>query len=119
MVFARYEYWITISLLLIGLYGTVAKHNLVKKLIGLNIVQSATILFFIALSVKHGGTVPILPHHGGAPAAAAFMSPLPHVLMLTAIVVMVSTTGVAFALAIRIYQHYGTLDERRLLERSR
>jgi multicomponent Na+:H+ antiporter subunit C len=114
---ARFEYWMTILLLLIGFYGLLAKHNLVKKVIGLNIVQSATILFFLSMSLKTGGTVPILPHHG-APELHVYISPLPHVLMLTAIVVMVSTSGVAFALLIRIHRRYGTLDERAILGRG-
>lgn len=114
MLFDRYEYWITGLLLVIGLYGLVAKQNLVKKLIGLNIVQSATILLFIAMSVKPGGTIPIIPHHAGHD-PITYMSPLPHVLMLTAIVVMVSTSGVAFALLILIYRRFGSLSERVLL----
>ena len=118
MIVDRYEYWMTAALLLIGLYGLTAKHNLVKKLIGLNIVQSATILFFISMSLKPGGTVPILPHGVLDSRNVVYMSPLPHVLMLTAIVVMVSTSGVAFALVIRIYRRYHTLDERALLGRS-
>ncbi len=113
MIEARYEYWMTAVLLVIGFYGLTMKRNLVKKLIGLNIVQNATIFLFLSFSLKPGGTVPILPH-GGEVSAAPFMSPLPHVLMLTAIVVMVSTSGVAFALLIRIYRRYGTLDERHL-----
>jgi multicomponent Na+:H+ antiporter subunit C len=92
-----------------------------KKLIGLNILQSAIVLFFVSLSIKPRGTVPILPHHAehGGHAAAVYMSPLPHVLMLTAIVVMVATTGVALALLIRIHRHYGSLDETVLLGRRR
>ena len=117
---ARFEYWMTAGLIVIGFYGMIAKRNLVKKLIGLNIMQAAIVLFFISLSVKSGGTVPILPHHAGAHhPPEIYMSPLPHVLMLTAIVVMVSTSGVAFALLIRIYQRYGTLDEARLLGKLR
>jgi multicomponent Na+:H+ antiporter subunit C len=113
---ARFEYWMTAGLILIGFYGMIGKRNLVKKLIGLNILQAAIVLFFVSFAVKTGGTVPILPHHPAAHhGPEIYMSPLPHVLMLTAIVVMVSTTGVAFALLIRIYRQYGTLDEERLL----
>jgi multicomponent Na+:H+ antiporter subunit C len=113
---ARFEYWMTAGLILIGFYGMIGKRNLVKKLIGLNILQAAIVLFFVSFAVKTGGTVPILPHHLAAHhGPEIYMSPLPHVLMLTAIVVMVSTTGVAFALLIRIYRQYGTLDEERLL----
>jgi multicomponent Na+:H+ antiporter subunit C len=114
VVESRFEYWMTAALVLTGLHGMLTKRNLVKKLIGLNILQSAIILLFVSLSVKPGGTVPILPHHG-TQGTEIYMSPLPHVLMLTAIVVMVSTSGVAFALLIRIYRRYGTLDESALL----
>jgi multicomponent Na+:H+ antiporter subunit C len=118
VVAARYEYWMTAALILTGLYALLVKRNLLKKLIGLNILQSAVVLLFVSLSIKSRGTVPILPHHPVQP-AGVYMSPLPHVLMLTAIVVMVATTGVALALLIRIHRHYGTLDERILLGRKR
>ena len=116
---ARFAYWMTTLLLLIGFYGIIAKRNLVKKLIGLNIIQSAIILFFISLSAKRGGTVPIVPHHGPESETLIYASPLPHVLMLTAIVVMVATAGVALALVIQIYRRYGALDEGLLLGRGR
>lgn len=113
---SRFEYWMTTALIVIGFYGIVAKRNLVKQLIGLNIMQTAIILLFISMSVQPGGTVPIIdPSRSGA----IYMSPLPHVLMLTAIVVMVATAGVAFALLIRIHRRFGTLEEDELLERSR
>jgi multicomponent Na+:H+ antiporter subunit C len=119
LIEARFEYWMTAGLIVIGFYGMLGKRNLVKKLIGLNILQAAVVLLFTSFAVKTGGTVPIIPHHPGAHGAEIYMSPLPHVLMLTAIVVMVSTTGVAFALLIRIYRDYGTLDEERLLGQRR
>jgi len=93
------------------------KRNLVKKLIALNILQTAIILLFISMSLRRGGTVPIIAP-GQENADVVYMSPLPHVLMLTAIVVMVGTAGVAFALLIRIYQRYGTLEEDELLGRG-
>ncbi|GIW41169.1 MAG: Na+/H+ antiporter subunit C [Candidatus Binatia bacterium] len=115
-MFEHFEYWATLALFLLGLYGVLAKRNLAKKLVGLGIVQSATILFFIVLGLREGGTIPIVPHHAGHE-PLVYMSPLPQVLMLTAIVVAVSTSGVAFALLIRIYRTSGTLDEREVLER--
>jgi len=118
VVTERYEYWMTTALIATGLYGIMAKKNLVKKMIGLTIVQTAIILLFIAMTLKAGGTVPIIAP-GAGQADVVYMSPLPHVLMLTAIVVMVGTAGVAFALLIRIYRRYGTLEEDQLLERSR
>ncbi len=115
MIAARYEYWMTAALFLIGLYGVTMKRNLVMKLIGLNLMQSATILFVVALGVKWNGVLPIVPAHGEAvPPGTVYTAALPHVLMLTAIVVSVSVTGVAIALLILLYRSYGTLDERKL-----
>ena len=113
---ARYAYWLTTVLLVIGLYGMGGKRNLVKKLIGMNIFQSAIILFFVAGSVKEGATVPII--EGGLHEAidvAAYANPLPHVLMLTAIVVSVAITGVALAFLIAMYKQHGTLEEEAIL----
>lgn len=112
-----YNYWMYIALMMIGFYAMMAKRNLIKKIIGMNIFQSAIILFYISISVKKGATVPILEHaHGGHGAHHAvdvmqYANPLPHVLMLTAIVVMVATLGVALAVAIMIYKRYHTLEE--------
>ena len=112
-----YNYWMYIALMMIGFYAMMAKRNLIKKIIGMNIFQSAIILFYISISVKKGATVPILEHaHGGHGAhhsvdVMQYANPLPHVLMLTAIVVMVATLGVALAVAIMIYKRYHTLEE--------
>ena len=116
-VVAHYNYWAYVALMMIGFYGMMAKRNLIKKIIGMNIFQSAIILFYISTSVKKGGvTVPILEHaHEGHGAHGVdvmqYANPLPHVLMLTAIVVMVATLGVALAVAIMIYRRYGTVEE--------
>ena len=113
----HYNYWMYIGLMMIGFYAMMAKRNLIKKIIGMNIFQSAIIFFYISTSVKKGGaTVPILEHaHEGHEAHAIdvmqYANPLPHVLMLTAIVVMVATLGVALAVAIMIYRRYNTLEE--------
>ena len=118
-ILGHLNYWLTTLLLLIGLHGMLIRPNLVKKLMAMNVMQVAVIMFFISLAVKTGGTAPI-ELHGDAhatPQAAAYINPLPHALMLTAIVVSVSTTGVALALLIRIYRHYGTLEEPEILER--
>jgi multicomponent Na+:H+ antiporter subunit C len=107
------HYVLTTVVLLIGLYGMLAQHHLLKKLMAMNIVQVGVIMFFIALAEKTGATVPIQRH--GVTNATAYINPLPHALMLTAIVVGVSTTGVALALLIRLHRHYGTLEERQVL----
>lgn len=115
-IVAKYNYWAYIALMLIGLYGIIAKKNLVKKIVGMNIFQTAIILFYISTSVKKGATLPIIQsgghgHGEAAVHAAQYLNPLPHVLMLTAIVVSVATLGVALALAIKVYRRFGTLDE--------
>jgi len=113
------HYWLSAALLVIGLYGMLAKPNLVRKLMAMNILQVAVIMFFISLAAKSGATVPIAVEGDEARVATAYVNPLPHALMLTAIVVSVSTTGVALALLIRIHRRYGTLNEVELLEKLR
>jgi len=108
----RYNYYMAVIIMLIGLYAMIAKSNLIKKVIGLNIFQTAIYLFYISIADVEGGTAPIL-----VPGTdVVYVNPLPHVLILTAIVVGVSITAVAYALAIRIYQSYGTIEEDELLE---
>ena len=110
-----YNYWVYIVLMMIGLYAIIVKKNLVKKIIGMNIVQTAIILFFVSIGAKRGATIPIIAHGHGeevhAVHAVDYINPLPHVLMLTAIVVSVATLGVALAMAIKLYQEYNTLEE--------
>jgi multicomponent Na+:H+ antiporter subunit C len=115
LIIAKYNYWAVVVLIAIGLYAMIAKKNLVKKIIGMNIFQTAIILFYVSIGAKRGATLPIIEHLQGEGAHAAhavdYINPLPHVLMLTAIVVSVATLGVALALAMKIYFHYGTLEE--------
>ncbi|MEA3334152.1 MAG: cation:proton antiporter subunit C [Pseudomonadota bacterium] len=116
-ILAKYNYWIYVVLMMIGLYAMMGKRNLVKKLIGMNIFQTSIILLFVSMGVKKGGaTVPILlgDGHGHGEQliqVADYLNPLPHVLMLTAIVVSIATTGVALATLILIYKRYHTLEE--------
>jgi multicomponent Na+:H+ antiporter subunit C len=112
----NYPYWVAISLLMLGLYTMIAHRNLFKKLVGLTIFQTAIILFFLLTSVKRDATLPIVPP--GPIDPAAFMNPLPHALMLTAIVVMVATTGVALAILVRLYALHGSLEEAEIDESS-
>lgn len=109
-----YPYYLSTLLMAIGIWGMVGKHNLMKKLIGMNIFQTAIILFFISTSVKFGATVPTYDPELGVTNPALYVNPLPHVLMLTAIVVMVATNGVALALLLLIYRRYHSIDEREI-----
>ena len=152
----HWHYWMCIALMMLGLYIVIARENLVKKMMGLNIFQVAVIMFYVSMAKVKGGTAPIIPgyeaphgeDHGpegssheaaahgheaaeaghatgdGAHEAAThghelatdmaevlFSNPLPHVLMLTAIVVGVATTAVGLALIVRIQEAYGTVEE--------
>ncbi len=119
IVISKLNYWIYISLMMIGLYAMIVKNNLVKKIIGMNILQTAVILFFISIGAKNKATIPIIEHAHGAGDQAVqalnYINPLPHVLMLTAIVVAVATLGVALALIIKLHQQYNTLEEDEIL----
>jgi multicomponent Na+:H+ antiporter subunit C len=120
-IISKYNYWVYITLMMIGFYAMIAKNNLAKKLVGMNIFQTAIILFFVSTGSKRNATIPILEHVHGEAAhhavnVAQYLNPLPHVLMLTAIVVMVSTFGVALALLIIIYRKYRTLEEDEIFE---
>ena len=121
-IIAKYNYWIYVVLMMIGFYAMIGKRNLVKKLLGMNIFQTAIILFFVSIGVKKGGGIPIVDKYqalAGGVDAATIVNPLPHVLMLTAIVVGVSVTGVALAVLIRIHKEFGTLEEDEILEKLR
>ena len=104
-------YLLCFLLLTVGLYGMLIKRNYVKKVIGMTIFQAAIILFFIQIAYKRGGTVPVQNPALPLDQSDAYINPLPHALMLTAIVVGVATVGVALSLLIRVYKAYGSLDE--------
>ena len=101
-----YNYWIVIALMMSGLYALIARGNLIRKLIGLNIFQAAVFLLYISLGFVRDGAAPIL-----TPGIDTYSNPLPHVLILTAIVVGVATTALGLALAVRIHRAYGTIDD--------
>jgi multicomponent Na+:H+ antiporter subunit C len=107
---ARYVYLFVLLLLAIGLWGVLAKGNLIKKVLGMTIFQTAIYLFFIQGSFKEGGTAPVIDP-GIGPDPAAYVDPLPHLLILTAIVVGAGLLGMALSLVIRIYRTHGSLDE--------
>ncbi len=111
---SRYVYLMIVILLAIGLYGMLGKRNLLKKLIGMNIFQTAVFLFFIEGATKWGASVPVIDPRLGME-AANYVNPLPHVLILTGIVVGLSLTGVALAFLLIIYRNYKTLDDRSIM----
>lgn len=112
---AKYNYIIYITLMMIGLYAIIVKSNLVKKIIGMNIFQTSIILFYVSIAYKSGKTIPVVPYNThDIVQASDYINPLPHVLMLTAIVVSVATLGVALSLVMKIYRQYGTLEEKEI-----
>jgi multicomponent Na+:H+ antiporter subunit C len=145
IIVANFNYWVYVALMMIGLFAMISKNNLIKKLIGMSIFQTAIILFYVSLSVKgttDNVSIPIVHHHEPAADAKAehedgsqghddsaatdhhgshavnsaqYANPLPHVLMLTAIVVGVATLGVALAVSQLLYKDYGTLEEDEIL----
>ena len=101
-----YHYWVVIFLMMAGLYVVISRSNLVKKVIGLNVFQVSVIMFYISMGKVRGGTAPI-----EASGFDIYSNPLPHVLMLTAIVVGVATTAVALSLVVRINEAYGSIED--------
>jgi multicomponent Na+:H+ antiporter subunit C len=115
-VLAKYNYWVSVALMLIGFYGIFAKDNLIKKVIGLTIFQTAIFLYFISLGAVKGGTAPIV-NEEIIRKGYVYANPLPHVLILTAIVVSVATAAVALSLIIRMHDEYGSIEESEIIER--
>lgn len=108
-----FNYWVFAILLMIGFYAVVAKINLIKKLLGLALFQSAVFLLYITMGRVEGGTAPIFP---AGTTEGIFANPLPQVLILTAIVVGISTTSLGLGLAVRIREAYGTIEESEISE---
>jgi multicomponent Na+:H+ antiporter subunit C len=106
-VLGHYNYWMFVILMMTGLYITVSRGNLIKKIIGLNIFQAAVFMLYISMGKITGGTAPVLIEDPDA----VYSNALPHVLILTAIVVGIATTAVALALILRIRETYGTIEE--------
>ena len=110
----HYNYVITIFLMVGGLYAVIARGNMIKKLVGLAIFQTSVYLLYIEPAKIVGGTAPILD-----PAFTVYSNPLPHVLILTAIVVGVATLALGLALVVRINEAYGTVEEDEIFETDR
>lgn len=111
---AHYNYLAAVALMMIGLYVVMSHANLVKKLLGLSVFQVAVFMLYISLGKLPGGTAPILD-----PAYTVYSHPLPHVLILTAIVVGVATTALGLAIVVRIHEAYGTIEEDEALAKDR
>lgn len=106
-ILGLYNYWIFVILMMCGFYVVIASGNLIKKLVGLNIFQTSVFILYISVGKIVGGTAPIFV----ADPAAVYSNPLPHVLILTAIVVGIATTALGLALVVRIHEAYGTIEE--------
>ena len=112
--FGLYNYWIVVFLMIAGLYIVIARENLIKKLVGLNVFQASVFILYITMGKVDGGTAPIIGE-----GIEVYSNPLPHVLILTAIVVGVATTALGLALVVRINEAYGTIEDDELEERER
>jgi len=106
MVLGLYNYWIVIILMMIGFYVVIAQGNLIKKIVGLNIFQTSVFILYISMGKVRDGAAPILTD-----GVEIYSNPLPHVLILTAIVVGVATTALALGLVVRIREAFGSIEE--------
>ncbi len=111
----HWNYLAVITLMMIGLYIMISRGNLVKKIMGMNMFQTSVILLYVSMGKVTGGTAPILIEGADD---VLYSNPLPHVLMLTAIVVGISVTALGLALVIRIQRAYGTAEEAELRQRD-
>lgn len=113
-ILGHFNYWIFIVLMMCGFYMVIASDNLIKKLVGLSIFQTSVFILYISMGKIIGGTAPIVIDK-----AAVYSNPLPHVLILTAIVVGVATTSLGLALVVRIQEAYGTIEADEILAQDR
>jgi multicomponent Na+:H+ antiporter subunit C len=113
MFLGLYNYWIVVILMMIGFYIVIAHGNLIKKIIGLTIFQTSVFIFYISMAKVNGGTAPILGE-----GITTYSNPLPHVLILTAIVVGIATTALGLALTVRIKEAYGSIEEQEIQEKD-
>jgi len=113
MLLGLYNYWVVVVLMMIGFYIVIAHGNLVKKIIGLSIFQTSVFIFYISMAKIDGATAPIL-----ADGIEKYSNPLPHVLILTAIVVGIATTALGLALVVRIREAYGSIEEEEIQKKD-
>ncbi len=111
-LFAQWNYFLVIILMMLGFYAVIARGNMVKKMVGLNIFQTSVFMLYISMGKVTSGTAPILT----GDSSTVYSNPLPHVLILTAIVVGVATTAVGFALIIRIQESFGSIEDDEITE---
>jgi multicomponent Na+:H+ antiporter subunit C len=111
-LFAQWNYFLVIILMMLGFYAVIARGNMVKKMVGLNIFQTSVFMLYISMGKVSNGTAPILT----GDSSTVYSNPLPHVLILTAIVVGVATTAVGYALIIRIHESFGTIEDDEIIE---
>ncbi len=105
-ILGHYNYWVVVFVMMVGFYTVIARGNLIKKIAGLNIFQVSVFMLYISIGNVTGGTTPII-----ADGFSSYSNPLPHVLILTAIVVGVATTALGLALVVRIRDAYGSVEE--------
>lgn len=117
LILTHWNYMVVVLLMCIGLYMVISRHNLVKKLIGLAIFQTSLFLLYISLGWVEGGTAPIIMKKTSE--AVLYANPLPHVLILTAIVVGVATTALGLSLVLKIHDAFGSIEEDDLLTEKR
>ena len=113
MLLGLYNYWIVVVLMMVGFYIVIAHGNLIKKIVGLSIFQTSVFIFYISIAKVDGGTAPIL-----AEGISQYSNPLPHVLILTAIVVGIATTALGLALTVRIKEAYGSIEEEEIQKKD-
>ncbi len=106
IIISHYNYWVVIMLMMAGFYTVISRGNLIKKIAGINIFQTSVFLMYVSIGYVSEGTPPII-----AEGFTRYSNPLPHVMILTAIVVGVSTTALGLALVVRIKEAYGTIEE--------
>jgi len=113
MFLGLYNYWVVVVLMMVGFYIVIAHGNLIKKIVGLSIFQTSVFIFYISMAKVDEGTAPILDE-----GIKQYSNPLPHVLILTAIVVGIATTALGLALAVRIKEAYGSVEEEKIQEKD-
>lgn len=118
-ILGHLNYWLFIILMMTGFYIVVSRGNYVKKIVGLNIFQVSVFMFYISIGKVQGGTAPIYPIDLNIDPTVVYSNPLPHVLILTAIVVGVATTSLGLALVVRIREAYGTIEDEEIIEIER